>query len=347
MATKKATRKKAAVRASAERKISGELTDEYLEQRIPPDWRRHDEFSVKTASRPWTVKQSTLERLADHGLDGEGYCGINLDTGFRPHRSLPTPVAVRNFTSGRADDVMDNHGHGTHTIGSMVGRDGLSYAPKADIAVGQVLGDNGGGSNTDAGLRWAADVTDVIRKKGLRPGVLSCSWGAGGAVSSSTTAGLRACEEAGLWVLGAAGNAGWRTGRDMVISPARSPHMVAVGSHEEDFDPSTFTSGGPAVAISAGGSYIISCGLRNNLELQSGTSMACPTAASIMTLLRQTMEMLGMVIPATTQDLLAWMNTEEFLVDAGRVGRDPIFGNGIITMENVLHWIESKMLQMA
>ena len=133
-----------------------------------------------------------------------------------------------------------------------------------------MLGDSGSGSNTVAGLRWAAEQEGDI---------VSASWGGGSRVDPATERALIEIEESGKWCVFAAGNAGYN-GRSTVIAPALSEHNLAVASINEDGTPSGFSSGGEAVDIAAGGSRILSAGLRNDLVMMSGTSMATPVAVA-------------------------------------------------------------------
>lgn len=300
---------------------------------IPPDTIVHDEFMVLEGAIPWTRPESIMQPIWANGVDGRGCIGINLDTGYRKHVDLPEPIAGRNFVGGAASDFTDRHGHGNHTIGSMVGRNGIGGAPAAMLKVGKVLGDSGSGSGTTAGLEWAA------REEG---DVVSCSWGSNGTnVDSRTTKALQALEDSGKWVVFAAGNAGYN-GRNTVGSPASSPHCLAVSSLNRDLTLSGFSSGGPRVDLAAGGGMIISAGLNNNRVSMSGTSMATPTAAGDLLLLRQVMKALGMSVYFDSRGLVKFLSSEEFLKDAGPVGRDPRFGDGIITTANIIAWIKSK-----
>lgn len=306
--------------------------------RVPPTV-VHANLPMALNKTPWTRREEVMQPVWSAGVTGKGCICINLDTGYRPHPSLPVPKAVRNFTGSNRSDVTDNHGHGNHTIGSNVGRDGLSAAPEADLKVGKVLGDGGGGTNTTAGLEWAAkEEGDVV----------SCSWGANTTqVDSRTQRALEAIEESGKWIFFAAGNEGYR-GWNTVGSPASSPNCVAVASVTEAGAPSGFSSGGPRVDVAAGGSYILSCGLKGNLVVMSGTSMACPTFCSDAILLRQTMKRLGMSVYLKSRGLVEFFKSENFLKDAGPVGRDPRYGEGIsITSQNIINWIKARITEFA
>lgn len=285
---------------------------------------------------PWTRKPEVMKPIWDAGITGRECIGINLDTGYKKHPLLPDPLESRNFTTTNPSDIEDRHGHGNHCIGSMMGRNGIGGAPEAKLKVGKVLGDSGGGSNTTAGLDWAA------RQEG---DVVSCSWGSSsqGSVDSRTEAALRRIEESGKWVVFAAGNEGYR-GWDSIGTPADSQHCLAVTSIDAQGKPSSFSSGGPRADVAAGGSQILSCGIRENLVFMSGTSMACPTMAADLLLLRQVLKMLGMTTAMTSRGLVKFLSSESFLKDAGPAGRDPSYGEGItVTSEMILKWIASKL----
>jgi subtilisin family serine protease len=302
---------------------------------IPPD-EGPIETVLDVQSRPWTIDER-IKRLNDAGIDGREITFINLDTGYTRHDLLPVPLSGRNFTGGSVSDVTDRHGHGNHTIGSNCGRDGLSACPAASFRVGKVLGDNGSGSNTVSGLRWAAS----------EPGdIVSCSWGGGSSVGSTTTAALKEIEDSGKWCFFSAGNSGYN-GSNTVIAPALSPHCIAVAASDRNGNPAGFSSGGPAVDLIAGGVGIISCGIRNNLVTMSGTSMSCPTLASLLGLLRQVLRQMGYTMPMTSRGLMQWLVSEDFIKDAGPIGRDPRFGEGFIKPEHVLTWIEKRALGQA
>jgi len=300
---------------------------------VPPDTYVHTNVMVMQGATPWTRPPALMQPVWDAGIDGRGCIGISLDTGWKAHPSLPEPLDGKNFTGGGSSNITDRHSHGVHTIGSMAGRNGIGGAPGAGIKVGKVLGDNGSGSNTIAGLDWAADQEgDVV----------NCSWGGGQSVDSGTERAMKRIVESGKWLLFSGGNSGFN-GSNTVIAPAISPTNVAVSSTNQDGSLSGFSSGGPAIDLAAGGGGIISCGLNNDLVLMSGTSMASPTAAGDLLLLRQAMKQLGMDVYMGMRELVAFLRSEEFLKDAGPVGRDPRFGDGVVIVsKNIITWILAK-----
>jgi subtilisin family serine protease len=95
-------------------------------------------------------------------FSGSGIKVAVLDTGVDADHAAFQGVTVtrRNFT-GEADD--DEHGHGTHCAGTIVGRDVNGFRcgvanGVTELLAGKVLGDGGG--STDAivkGIQWAVD----------------------------------------------------------------------------------------------------------------------------------------------------------------------------------------------
>jgi len=304
---------------------------------IPPDT-KIEMISLAPGDRPWTVDER-IKKINAAGITGREIIFINLDTGYKKHSLLPEPLFSANVTGGSSSDVTDRHGHGSHTIGSNCGRDGLSSCPEANFKVVKVLGDNGSGGNTIAGLDIAAQqLGDIV----------SCSWGGGGSVDSGTTAALKRIESSGKWCFFSAGNSGYN-GSNTVISPALSPYNIAVAASDSSGNPAGFSSGGPAVDLIAGGVGIISCGIRSEIELisMSGTSMSCPTIASVFGLLRQVLRQMGYSTKMTSRELMTWLSSEDFIKDAGPIGKDNRFGNGFIKVENILTWIEKRALSWA
>ena len=220
---------------------------------------------------------------------GAGVKVAVLDTGF----DLTHPdfagraIQSKSFVAGQA--VQDEHGHGTHCVGtscgprSPAGTRRYGCAPEAEIYVGKVL--SNGGSGTDSGILLGIDWA-------LSNGcdVVSMSLGADVATVSKTyeAVGSRALRRKCLIVAAAGNNAHRPSDPGFVGVPANSPSIVAVAALDSQLSVAPFSArtssvrggqvdiAGPGVGVFS--SWPMSKGRYRSI---SGTSMATPHVAGI------------------------------------------------------------------
>ncbi|MFJ8688491.1 S8 family serine peptidase [Micromonospora wenchangensis] len=194
----------------------------------------------------------------------------------------------------------DSGGHGTHTAGSAVGRDGIGVAPGAQW-VGCV--------NLDRNLGSPAHYLDCLQfmlapfpaggdpftdgRPARAPDVLTNSWGCPpvegcdpGALRPATAA----LEAAGILVVAAAGNTGPDC-RSIVDPPAPYPDVLTVGAVNRDRVVAGFSSRGPVAGgvvkpdLVAPGEGIRSAMPGGGYATLDGTSMATPQVAGVVALM--------------------------------------------------------------
>jgi subtilisin family serine protease len=184
---------------------------------------------------------------------------------------------------------IDDHGHGTHTLGTAVGGEGIGVAPGARWIAVKVLNRLGYGYNSwiHAGFQWLLSPNGDPT---LAPDVVNCSWGDENSLSTEFQQDLRALRAAGIFVVFANGNRG--PGPGTVISPASLPEAFAVGATDAEDRVASFSSRGPSpwgevrphvVAPGVGVRSALPGGIYG---LMSGTSMATPHVAGLTALLR-------------------------------------------------------------
>lgn len=242
------------------------------------------------------------------GLSGRGVVLGSIDTGVNAaHRDLAGKVAGwRDFVNNRPEPYDDN-GHGTHTIGTMVGgREGgaaIGVAPEARVIVAKAIGASGvgPGSALISAAQWMTDP-DGDPATADQPVAINNSWSAADANDPWFRSIIRRWVELGITPVFAAGNTG--PGAATVGSPAGYPEALAVGALGANDAVASFSSRGPVEwldidgtgpargtiltkpDVSAPGVNITSSTGDGYLAF-SGTSMASPHVAGVIALMAQ------------------------------------------------------------
>ena len=219
--------------------------------------------------------------LATNGVDDDGNGYVDDLYGIDTHNG--------------DSDPLDDHAHGTHVAGTIAAEanNGAGIAgvnPYAKIMACKFLSDSGGGLTDDAidALLYAADM-------GAK--VINNSWG-GGSYMQSLQDAIDYCNEQGAVVLAASGN----NGAHLAMYPASYAGVISVGATDSDDVKAYFSNWASTVDVMAPGHDILSlratgkltaeaeAGLyvhpvQTNLAILSGTSMACPMASGVASLL--------------------------------------------------------------
>lgn len=269
-------------------------------------------FTTGQVSKIWldgrthaTLDQSTKQIGAPTawkaGYDGRGVKVAVLDTGYDAgHPDLAKQVvASESFIPDQA--VQDLHGHGTHTASIVAGLGTASdgkrkgVAPGADLLIGKVLDNSGGGLDSEAiaGMEWA-----------VQQGAKVVSMSLGGWPSDGTDPMSQAVDElsksSGALFVIAAGNAGTE---ESVGSPGTASAALTVGAVDRDDNLANFSSRGPRLGdgamkpeVTAPGVEIAAARaagtdqghvLSQYYTAMSGTSMATPHVAGAAAILAQ------------------------------------------------------------
>ncbi len=260
------------------------------------------------ATTDWGITDTKADQFwAAYGFQGDGIVVANIDTGVQwNHPALdqafkcgndPTNPACWSDPSNicGAAGACDNAGHGTHTMGTMVGDDdpSLQYivgmAPNAQWIACKGCESN---SCSDFALNSCADW--ILAPGGSadnRPNVVNNSWGGGGGDTWYLTK-VNNWRAAGIFPAFSAGN---NYTCSSMGSPGDYQESFASASHMSNRTISDFSSKGPSPFgdtpytkpnISAPGSNICSSVPGNGWSCgYSGTSMASPHTAGAVALL--------------------------------------------------------------
>ncbi|MEL6319701.1 MAG: S8 family peptidase [Cyanobacteria bacterium J06626_14] len=202
-----------------------------------------------------------------------------LDTGIdRDHPDLADGIrAVEDFTG---DGVEDTNGHGTHCAGIIGARQNdtgfIGVAPKAELLIGKVLGNDGSGA-----FHWIADGVLWAVEQGAE--IINMSLG-GPFSSHRLYQAIHIALAKGVIVICAAGNEG-SLFQNNIGYPGRYGGVITVASHDENGNRSGFSSRGGEIDVMAPGSNIWSTFKDGGYAELSGTSMAAPFVSGLAALI--------------------------------------------------------------
>lgn len=278
--------------------------------------------SLSSAPESWAMAAWQVDRLRSVSA-GKHVLTAVLDTGCQiDHPALQgSVVASRDFTGSRIG-FRDQNGHGTHCCGTVGGLAKIGVAPDCGLLNGKVLGDNGSGTDLAiaAGIDWAVQQGAEI---------ISLSLGS----SSPSRTIQAACDRAaadGVWVIAAAGNSGNR-GIDF---PGGFESTIAVAACDRNFKVAGFSSRGDKLDCTGPGVDIVSARPGGGYQSMSGTSMATPFIAGLLTCWRAALKKMNLPIPGTTA-LRSMLHSQAIDMDAP--GHDRNSGPG---------WLAPLMLML-
>jgi subtilisin family serine protease len=286
----------------------------------------------------------------DLGFRGQGTVVASMDTGV----DVTHPDLAGRWRGGgnswfdpngeHPSTPTDVNGHGTWTMGAMVGGDAggsaIGVAPDARWIAVKIFNDRGTTTSTviHRGFQWLLDP-DGNPATADAPNVVNDSWTMSvGGCNLDFQPDLRSLRAAGILPVFAAGNYGPTAGT--VLSPANNPEAFAVGATDDAdaLDPSS--SRGPSACAGAVAPEFVAPGvdvrttdLYGLYAEESGTSMAAPHVAGALALLLSAFPGL----PADRQEAAL----ESGAVDLGASGLDTSFGYGRLDVLAAYQWLDS------
>ncbi|MBT0653144.1 S8 family serine peptidase [Geomobilimonas luticola] len=311
--------------------------------------------SYGAAAEPeWNIAAIHARNIWNLGYTGQGVVVANMDSGV----NLDHPDLQGRWRGGTNSwfDPNGEHavpadvdGHGTQTMGIMVGGDAggsfIGVAPGARWIAVKIFNDAGDASDSviHEGFQWLLDP-DGDPATNDAPDVVNISWGFKDPTHGCITEfqpDVQALKAAQIALSFSAGNDGPNPATS--LSPANYAESFAVGAVDAAHTIAGFSSRGPSACggiypnVVAPGVNVLSSGLNTGIPgaeyaVVSGTSFAAPHVAGAMALLLS-------AVPSLDVSMLeaALMNSA---TDLGSGGPDNAYGNGLIELSGAYRFLK-------
>ncbi|GLW52082.1 S8 family serine peptidase [Kitasatospora phosalacinea] len=259
----------------------------------------------------WGVKDIEADQVwSQYDARGEGIVIANVDSGVQ----YDHPDLVDNYRGNNGDGTFtndynfydptgncatpstpcDNNGHGTHTMGTMVAKNGIGVAPNAKwIAAKGCESSQCSDEYLLKAGQWILAPTDHNGnnpRPEMAPNIVNNSWGGGDTTFYQDI--VEAWNSAGIFEAFAAGNDGDGTTCSTSHAPGSQAPSYGVGAYDVNGKIANFSGFGPSLVdgsakpnISAPGVNVRSTWPGSQYMAESGTSMATPHVAGAAALL--------------------------------------------------------------
>ena len=292
----------------AERKDVGAVYADHVRNLADPIEQPENasESALQAGAVGWNIASVQADRVWDSlNITGEGIVVANMDTGV----DWQHPALYSNYRGNVGHGIFDHttswfcatdegftepsdsYGHGTHTMGTMVGHTddhaAIGVAPAAKWIAVKIFTDLGltYDSWIHAGFQWIMNPGGS-NDPALVPDVVNNSWGSSLGYDARFRPDVQAWRAAGIPPVFSAGNDG--PPYSTVGAPGSYPESIATGATTIYGYIAHFSSRGPSIwgvkpDLTAPGVDVVSSFPDGRYASASGTSMAAPHVAGALT----------------------------------------------------------------
>ena len=260
----------------------------------------------------------------DTSLWGDGITIAILDSGVQPHatfaenrvRSIDFSGSVETTDGAAVSDGAEGHGTAVASIAAGDNSNAEGVAPAADILSIKITGADGMSDSFTLGKA-------IIEAVDQGADVINVSLGSYGD-SSLVRDAVAYATAAGKVVVAAAGNDTYNN----LAYPARYDDVISVGAIDAEGQQLSFSNSGEGLDLTAPGLDVVAAWPGDLLINFSGTSASAPFVAGSIAALMS-------IYPGTTAIEAAKM-LATYSNEAGALGADPAFGQGILDVGRVV-----------
>jgi minor extracellular protease Epr len=256
---------------------------------------------------------------------GENISVMVCDTGIIDHEDLKENIdhdKAASFIDN--EDYIDHQGHGTCVAGVIAAKDSgfgtVGVAPHCKIIPVKSLSNKGFATNRslEQSLEYATKI---------KPDIVNMSLGGQYEQGDIFHKFLKELELLNIPVICAMGN----YGENYSCFPADYPETIGVTSYRKDRNISNFSSRSHDADFALPGEDILTTNLNNQYSIVNGTSFAAPFLSGLVAIILSEAKKKNIVY--TTKQI------KELLIqtckDYGPIGKDRLFGYGIIDVNNL------------
>jgi minor extracellular protease Epr len=279
----------------------------------------------------------TLSEIIDWGIidldvpklwaknKGENITVMVCDTGIAEHEDLKENILYdKTISFIENEDYVDHQGHGTSVAGVIAAKDSgfgiVGVAPNAKIIPVKVLSNQGMGkdSSLEKALEYALEI---------KPDIINMSLGGQYKQSEKFYNLIQDLFKLNIPIVCAMGN----FGEKYSCYPAEYSETIGVTSYKKNREISDFSSRSVDADFALPGEDILTTSLNNQYSIVRGTSFSAPFLSGLVAIIlsQAKKKNIKYTIPQIKEILIKSCD------DYGPIGKDNLFGYGIINLNNL------------